>query len=376
MTYTRDTATDFMPALRARVDAYFDDHQRSRKGNFEAHLKVVLAFGVAIFAYVTMLTAGIPGWGRVAMAMLFGVASAALILCVGHDASHGSLFERRWLNRLFAFSFNLVGSDATGWALTHDRIHHTFPNVGGIDGDIQRPAPFLRLSPTVPWRPWHRYQHRYAPFLYLNMTLFAVTLRDFKDLRVLPNKNAVPGLDVKHPPWAVPLMIASKLFYFSYTLLVPWLVLDVPFWQILLTFVGAHYVLGLLLAVGLVPAHNVEATLAMKAPPDGVIRDDFARHAVAAAVDYGADQRLFTAFFGGLNIHVIHHLFPGICHVHYPALLPILRATCEEYGVDYRHHSLGAALRSHLRMLRRNGDPAWGEGPAGVPLPPGLPSRA
>ena len=32
---------------------------------------------------------------------------------------------------------------------------------------------------------------------------------------------------------------------------------------------------------------------------------------------------------------VVHHLFPGICHVHYPKIAPIVLQTCKEFNVPY-----------------------------------------
>jgi hypothetical protein len=31
----------------------------------------------------------------------------------------------------------------------------------------------------------------------------------------------------------------------------------------------------------------------------------------------------------------VHHLFPSICHTHYPAIAPIVLQTCKEFSVPY-----------------------------------------
>lgn len=33
---------------------------------------------------------------------------------------------------------------------------------------------------------------------------------------------------------------------------------------------------------------------------------------------------------------MVHHLFPGICHTHYPAIAPIVMDTCKEFNVPYK----------------------------------------
>jgi linoleoyl-CoA desaturase len=61
---------------------------------------------------------------------------------------------------------------------------------------------------------------------------------------------------------------------------------------------------------------------------------------------------------GGLNFQVEHHLFPKICHVHYPELSKIVEDTCREFGIRYNEHkTLWAGLVSHYRWLRRMGQP-------------------
>lgn len=352
-----DPDPEFLRTLRRRVDAYFDEHRLARTGNAEAHAKVALTFAAFVGTYLAMLFAPLSGAGRIGMAVAFGFASLSMIYNVGHDASHQALFSRRWLNRLFAYAFNLVGSNAYTWHLTHDRIHHTYPNVARVDGDIERPAPMLRISPTVPWRPYHRHQWLYAPLLYLLISLFGVTLRDFKDLRVVRNDNAVPGLLVDHPPREYAILALSKLGYFGYTLAVPWWVLDVPFGRILAVFVGVHLLMGAVLAVSLIPVHASDLNAFDTLTEDGRVPRDWAHHAFATATDFAKDNRLITAFLGGLNTHVIHHLFPGICHVHYPRLIPILEEVAREHGIAYRHLGVRDALAGHFRLLVRHGAP-------------------
>jgi linoleoyl-CoA desaturase len=45
-------------------------------------------------------------------------------------------------------------------------------------------------------------------------------------------------------------------------------------------------------------------------------------------------------------------MFPNVCHVHYPALTEILRATAQEYGLKYTEHkSLRSAFIAHLKWI-------------------------
>ena len=83
---------------------------------------------------------------------------------------------------------------------------------------------------------------------------------------------------------------------------------------------------------------------------------NWAVHQVESTVDFARDNRLLTWIIGGLNFQIEHHLFPQICHVHYPALAPVVEKTCHEFGIRYvAHKSFLAGVASHFRWLRRMG---------------------
>jgi linoleoyl-CoA desaturase len=75
-------------------------------------------------------------------------------------------------------------------------------------------------------------------------------------------------------------------------------------------------------------------------------------------VDFGRNSRVLTFLLGGLNFQIEHHLFPRVCHVHYPALSRIVEHTCREYGVRYAAHpSFVGGIVSHYWWLKRMGRP-------------------
>ena len=115
---------------------------------------------------------------------------------------------------------------------------------------------------------------------------------------------------------------------------------------------------GLLLAMIFQLAHVVEGAEFPQVPtPEGETYD-FAELQLMTSVDFARDNRLLSWYVGGLNFQAIHHLFPRICHLHYPAISPIVAEVCSEHGVEYRTRpSLGAAIRAHYRWLRKMGRP-------------------
>ena len=77
---------------------------------------------------------------------------------------------------------------------------------------------------------------------------------------------------------------------------------------------------------------------------------------VATTQDYATDSWFWTVFTGALNHQTTHHLFPGIIQSHYPKITPIVKQTCEEFGLQY--HYVGTtqeALDCHIKHLKRLG---------------------
>ena len=82
-----------------------------------------------------------------------------------HDANHSSFSRHRWLNRALAYTSDALGASSWLWRIQHNTLHHGNANVVGFDADIAL-APFARLAPSQPWRPWYRAQHIYMWPLY------------------------------------------------------------------------------------------------------------------------------------------------------------------------------------------------------------------
>ena len=86
---------------------------------------------------------------------------------------------------------------------------------------------------------------------------------------------------------------------------------------------------------------------------DGNIENNYAIHVLETTADFSRKSRIGSYLMGGINIHVIHHIFPHINHVHYQKVTPILIQCAEEYGIKYNEFkTFSQALRAHMRMLK------------------------
>jgi linoleoyl-CoA desaturase len=134
------------------------------------------------------------------------------------------------------------------------------------------------------------------------------------------------------------------------------IVLNLSLWQILLGFLVMHFISGLILALIFQPAHVIESTDFYKIGDSGNIENNWAIHQMKTTSNFANGSRVFSWLIGGLNYQIEHHLFPHICHVHYPKISGIVKETAEKFNVPYlQHKSFAGALKSHFSLLHQLG---------------------
>lgn len=344
-------AVRFVGDVKARVGAYFTSRNLSEKSTGAMVAKTVVMLGLTVGAYALLLTGAFGLWAMLALAVTIGVGIAGIGFCVAHDALHGAYSEDPRINRLLGYTFDLCGANGYMWKITHNAIHHTHTNVHGLDEDLTV-SPLLRLSPHAAWRPIHRFQHLYALAAYSLSTLFWVTAKDYK---YFAQRDLGPYRNLRHEPreWAA--MLALKGLYYAWSIVVPFVMLDVTWWQFAIGWLAMHLTAGAILGVVFQLAHVVEETAH---PSERVTTGgaDWMVRQMETTSNFDCGNRALSWFVGGLNFQIEHHLFPRICSVHYPAISRIVKATAREYGVLYNEHpTFLAAVGSHVRTLERLG---------------------
>lgn len=346
------TSSGFSKALSQRVDDYFQEKGISRHANPEMVGKTVLGFLLWIGTYLWLMTGRFSSLEVVGVYVVHGFAQLYMAFNIAHDANHGAYSRNKAVNRVLGCVFDLVGVSSYMWRLLHNDSHHAFVNIRGADTTLVS-GNIFRFSPHDPPRPYHRYQHLYAPVLYSLSTLDWVLTKDY---RWLFQSRFGNWKIEKHPIGELAVLFAGKVFYYTYTLVLPLIYLDVPWYSIVAGFVVMHFFLGFTIALIFQPNHFNESSTFPEADEDGSISNDYISHIFDTTVDYARGYPFTTWILGGLNLHVIHHMFPGICHVHYPALTRIVKSTAEEYGLCYREsRTVTGAFLAHLRWMKRLG---------------------
>src|SRR5688500_8771000 len=132
--------------------------------------------------------------------------------------------------------------------------------------------------------------------------------------------------------------------------------------MVLLFYVLTVGLAGVVVSVVFQLAHCVvEAEFPMPQEHSDSMDNACAIQQVETTVDFARRSRVESWLLGGLNFQIEHHLFPRICHVHYPAISNLVEQTCRDFGVRYGEHTtFRAGLSSHFRWLRRMGAQTYG----------------
>ncbi|OIN61299.1 fatty acid desaturase family protein [Arsenicibacter rosenii] len=343
----------FFVTLRERVDAYFTEQALSPYANRSMWGKACFFLGGYIGLYALIISNQFSTPAMLGMSLLLGIFAACIGFNVSHDAVHGAFSSRPWVNRLLGNSFYLLGASPYVWKITHNVVHHTYTNIPGHDEDIEVAPGLVRLNPDDPKYPWHRYQHIYTIPLYAFASLSWVFRKDFVKFfksKIGQHKNAVHSRGEY-----VNLFVGKTLYYLAF-LVVPCLVLDLTVWQVLAGFVLMHLTEGLVLGLVFQLAHVVEGTEFPMPDDSGMMSESWAIHQLHTTANFAPDSSLAAFICGGLNRQIEHHLFPKVCHIHYPAITVIVKDTAREFGLPYlENRSFASALYSHYRMLQHFG---------------------
>jgi linoleoyl-CoA desaturase len=344
----------FRKTLNERVNTYLRDNHLPARDVPAMYLKTVVALAWWLGTYLLLMLGHFSPLINVVLCMAWGMAIASVGFNVMHDANHGGYSNHPRINKLMSLSAEMLGMSGFRWRVKHNVWHHTYTNIAGFDDDVETYG-LMRLSPRLPWKPLYRGQAWYFPVIY-SLIGFDFILRDFMmvligksdALHVYPRMNAADKVTF----WV------GKLYFFVIMFALPLLVF--PWWQVLIGFVIVFVTFGVVVATVFQLAHiSGDATFPEPVGDPLHIDDEWAVHEVETTVDFAPRNWLLNLYVGGLNYQIEHHLLPHICHLNYPRLAPIVRATCEEFGIRYTCYATWReAFACHWRELRLLGRPA------------------
>lgn len=347
----------FYATLRKRVDGYFKEKGIDKFGGAKMVWKTVFMLALYIIPFALMLALKIQNpWILLLLTIIMGFGIGGIGLSVMHDANHGAYSSSRKVNKFVGFVLNFVGANSINWRIQHNVLHHSFTNIDGHDEDIA-PAGILRFSPHAKLRKIHKFQHLYAWFFYGLMTFMWVISKDFNQIIRYNKMGLLKQFNTTLGKELVVISI-TKVLYIGYIFFLPYYVLDIPWWSILLGIFIMHYVAGMTLALIFQPAHVMDECEYPMPDDAGNMKNTWAIHQLLTTCNFAKNAKVFSWYVGGLNFQIEHHLFPDISHVHYRNISDIVEETAKEFNLPYyKKKTFGKALADHFRFLKKLGNP-------------------
>lgn len=353
--FTKSSNPEFVSVLKEKVNNYFKTNNISKYGNKSMIFKSIFMLSIYLLPYSAMLIFDFQNiWVVFGLWIIMGFGMSGIGLSIMHDANHGSYSKNKKVNKLMASMIYLVGGNALNWKIQHNILHHTYTNIDGLDGDIYQ-GKLLRFSPHQPKLKHHKYQYIYAWFLYCLMTLTWATDAEFKQIYKFKKEGLTKGHRKNFTNIIIELT-ASKVFYFIFLVVTPLLVTSSPWYYMVIGFIIMQLIAGLMLSSIFQSAHVMPDTNFPLPNESGNIENNWFIHQLNTTANFAQNNKLLTWFAGGLNHQVEHHLFPSICHVHYPKISKIIKETAEEFNIPYNSYpTFINALKNHGLMLKQLG---------------------
>ena len=343
----------FFTDLKKRVANYFATTKISDRDSWRMYLKSGVIMTWLAVSYCLLVFGATSLWLAIPAAISLALAMATVGMSIQHDGGHGGYSKYNWVNKLSALALDLIGASSYVWQRKHGVFHHTYVNIEGQDTDIDI-HPVGRFSPHQKRYWFHRFQQFYLWVLYGLLGPRWHLVSDYQ--------NVIQGKIGKHriarpKGWDLVLFIGGKIVSTGLLLVVPMMFHD--WWVVLCFYAGVTWILGIVLSVVFQLAHCVEeAEFPATVGEPAMVEASWAVHQVQTTVDFARNNPFWTWILGGLNFQVVHHLFPRITHIHYPALSKIVEETCNDYGLKYNTHTtFTAGVISHYRWLKRMGQP-------------------
>lgn len=340
----------FYKALRIEVDDYFKKSNIKKTGNWKLYLKTLVLVSLALFTYLMLLSVKFPLPVGICISCLLGLDLALVGFNTMHDAGHRSYSSRSWVNNLFGLTINALGGNAFIWKCKH-YLHHTYTNIDGMDDDIAK-SPVLRQCTSQVWMPAHRYQHFYIIVLYAFSGLIWITIFDFtkyfkKMVNTMPLKKMLLGDHL--------IFWTSKLMFVLFYIIIPAYFIGTGKWVIELLFMQIS--MGYALSIVFQLAHVVEETEFTQINNEpNFIQTEWAIHQLKSTANFSMHNKFITWCVGGLNYQIEHHLFPKICHIHYPAISKIVSSVCNKFNLPYNvFPGMLLAITSHYKLIKKLG---------------------
>jgi linoleoyl-CoA desaturase len=349
--FNQQADRDFSVALKNSVHNYLQEKKDHRFSNTIFLLKLLaLAIIAYTFYFFALNSHSMMSYGILFVAFMWF--AMLLSMNASHDASHGSVFRSPSANRwLMALCSIPMGTDPDFWTLRHVHFHHTYPNIQHYDLDME-PNLALRQAPFHDWAPQYNYQRYYWPLVAAISLTYLCWVSDWLDRFGKTPLNKFAHLNNK-TYWLK--FLSLKVAHIFLLIVIPGLVLAIPFWQILIVYLIAQMLVSAFLVLMILGTHWADVDF-FQADNENKIPHSWHRHAFLTACDWQPNPRWINYFLGGLDLHLTHHLLPSYSNLHYTAIADIIKNLSQEYDLPYRRISYPELVKEQQGFLKKMGE--------------------
>lgn len=351
--YSSTVQSEFSTVLNQRVRSYFKEHGIDPHGSQTMILKSVLLFGLYVVVYLFILLGGVSNLPLLFLLWsLLGVLLSFIGIAIMHDTVHGAYTNNRTLHYLLQIPILAIGVEPGIWRIEHNILHHTYPNVEGIDQDIH-PRFVFRFTEHQKRRWYHAYQHIYATFIYGLLIIEWMTVKDF--IKVIKYHRMGFFKSRWETFFRAGIILLKKLLFYFIFLYLPLKLLPIDPLLVFSMFLTMLVVAGIFMTIVFQLAHVV-SDCETESNVENLADKNWHVYQLETTCDFAHENKLVSYLIGGLNYQIEHHLFPGICHVHYPEISIIVKQTAREFGIPYHYEkTFSGAVKAHYNQLKKLG---------------------
>jgi fatty acid desaturase len=341
-TYKQPTFSEAINMQRGKILEIQLRHELKSAGCFSPapiqqalHMVVVVSLYAA--GYITLLTQ--PGLGvRIASLVLLAFISVQAGY-IAHEAGHKAITRQRWLADSIGLFFNTF---LTALCYSHFQkihvCHHSHCNERDRDIDMQ--SDIFSLYPEANLKNTSRigrFISRYQAYLIwplVSIQGFSLKVDSIQTLRRNPRNTRVDQ---------VVLGLHFLLWFGLPVYILGWADATINY-ALMTWFIGPY--LGSVFLVNHIGTHVVNP---------GEKMPGFVQKLITTR-NLG-NSRIEDIYFGGMNNHIEHHLFPSMPSVRLRKARLIIKAFCMQYGLGYREMSWRNAAGEVFTHLNRMGRP-------------------
>ncbi|MEU4830885.1 acyl-CoA desaturase [Streptosporangium sp. NPDC023615] len=300
-------------------------------------VRLALVTAAFVGGWVAFFAVG-DSWYQMVVAVVLAVVFAQIGL-VAHDLAHRQVFRSRRSSEIAGLvAGNLAIGMSYGWWMEKHTRHHANPNHEDHDPDVSPDVLLWSREQAAESKGLPRVLGRWQAFLFFPL----LTLEGF-NLHVSSVRALLrPG--TKHRAVEASLLGLHAVLYLGalFAVLSPGKAV---------AFLLLHQaVFGVYLGCTFAPNHKGMPMLR------GEDKLDFLRRQVLTSRNVRGGHVL-DVVLGGLNYQIEHHLFPSMPMPNLRRAQPIVRAYCEELGVDYLESGVISSYAQALRHLHEVGEP-------------------